>query len=35
VIANSINTTYQKDIIDDFVTQTQTQVLEYVPRSVT
>jgi nitrogenase iron protein NifH len=35
VIANSINQPYSKDIIDDFVKQTKTQVVEYVPRSVT
>lgn len=35
VIANSINTGYSKEIIDDFVAQTKTQVIEYVPRSVT
>ncbi len=35
VIANSINQPYSKDIIDDFVLQTRTQVVEYVPRSVT
>jgi nitrogenase iron protein NifH len=35
VIANSINQPYSKDIIDDFVFQTKTQVIEYVPRSVT
>jgi nitrogenase iron protein NifH len=35
VIANSINAPYSKDIIDDFVAKTQTQVVEYVPRSVT
>ncbi|MDR2191790.1 MAG: AAA family ATPase [Endomicrobium sp.] len=35
VIANSINKPYAKDIIDDFVLQTKTQVVEYVPRSVT
>ncbi|ACM20811.1 iron-sulfur cluster-binding ATPase, NifH/FrxC family [Geotalea daltonii FRC-32] len=35
VIANSVNTGYAKEIIDDFVTQTKTQVIEYVPRSVT
>jgi nitrogenase iron protein NifH len=35
VIANSINTTYQKDIVVDFVAHTQTQIMEYVPRSVT
>lgn len=35
VIANSINAPYAKDIIDDFVQKTKTQVMEYVPRSVT
>lgn len=35
VIANSINAPYAKAIIDDFVKQTSTQVVEYVPRSVT
>jgi nitrogenase iron protein NifH len=35
VIANSMGQPYSKEIIDDFVTQTQTQVVEYVPRSIT
>jgi nitrogenase iron protein NifH len=35
VIANSINAPYAKEIIDDFVRRTATQVMEYVPRSVT
>ncbi|QXE91365.1 nitrogenase iron protein [Geomonas subterranea] len=35
VIANSMNSDYHKAIIDDFVENTQTQVVEYVPRSVT
>lgn len=35
VIANSINQPYAKEIVDDFVKQTKTQVMEYVPRSVT
>lgn len=35
IIANSINQPYSKAIIDDFAQQTQTQVMEYVPRSVT
>ncbi|MCX7772068.1 MAG: nitrogenase iron protein, partial [Clostridia bacterium] len=35
VIANSINAPYAREIIDDFVKQTHTQVVEYVPRSVT
>jgi nitrogenase iron protein NifH len=35
VIANSINTDYARNIIDDFVARTSTQVMEYVPRSLT
>lgn len=35
VIANSINAPYSKEIIDDFVKQTHTQIVGYVPRSVT
>jgi len=35
VIANSINKPYSRDIIDDFVRLTGTQVVEYIPRSVT
>ena len=35
VIANSINTPYARDIVDDFVDRTKTQVVEYVPRSIT
>lgn len=35
IIANSINQPYSKDIIDDFALQTKTQVVEYIPRSVT
>ncbi|MBI1920997.1 MAG: nitrogenase iron protein [Geobacter sp.] len=35
LIANSVNSDYAKEIIDDFVAQTKTQVVEYVPRSVT
>jgi len=35
VIANSINAPYAKEIVDDFVKQTGTQVIGYVPRSVT
>jgi nitrogenase iron protein NifH len=35
VIANSINAPYAREIIDDFVAKTKTQVVEYVPRSVT
>ncbi|MDR2962027.1 MAG: nitrogenase iron protein [Bacteroidales bacterium] len=35
IIANSINSDYQKSIIDDFVDKTGTKVIEYVPRSIT
>jgi nitrogenase iron protein NifH len=35
VIANSMGTPYSRDIIDDFVAQTRTRVVEYIPRSIT
>lgn len=35
VIANSTNAHYSREILDDFVRQTHTKVVEYVPRSVT
>ncbi|MDR0853877.1 MAG: nitrogenase iron protein [Clostridiales Family XIII bacterium] len=35
VIANSISNDYQRAIIDDFVEKTNTQVMQYVPRSIT
>lgn len=35
VIANSINQGYSRDIVDDFVARTNTQVVQYVPRSIT
>jgi len=35
VIANSINSDFHHDIVDDFVARTKTQVVEYVPRSLT
>jgi nitrogenase iron protein NifH len=35
LIANSVNAPYAKEIIDDFVKHTSTQVVEYIPRSVT
>jgi nitrogenase iron protein NifH len=35
IIANSINQPYSKNIIDDFAKRTQTQIMQYVPRSVT
>jgi nitrogenase iron protein NifH len=35
VIANSVTSEYQRSIIDDFVARTNTQVMQYVPRSIT
>ena len=35
LIANSINAPYAREIVDDFVDRTKTQVIEYIPRSVT
>ncbi|MDR1136271.1 MAG: nitrogenase iron protein [Clostridiales Family XIII bacterium] len=35
VIANSITSEYQRAIIDDFVSRTKTQVMQYIPRSIT
>ena len=35
IIANSINQPYQKRIVDDFAQRTHTQIMAYVPRSVT
>ena len=35
VIANSINFGYAKSIVDDFADRTHTQIIEYVPRSIT
>jgi nitrogenase iron protein NifH len=35
VIANSVTSAYQRSIIDDFVARTKTQVMQYVPRSIT
>ena len=35
IIANSVNASYAKDILDDFAASTQTRIVEYVPRSVT
>jgi nitrogenase iron protein NifH len=35
IIANSINQPYAKSIVDDFAERTKTQVMQYVPRSVT
>jgi nitrogenase iron protein NifH len=35
VIANSVGLPYSKEILDDFITRTDTRVVEYIPRSVT
>jgi len=35
VIANSVNSPFQKRILDDFAARTKTQVMEYIPRSIT
>jgi nitrogenase iron protein NifH len=35
VVANSVSHPYQREIIDDFVNRTHTQVMQYVPRSIT
>jgi nitrogenase iron protein NifH len=35
IIANSISSGYQRSIVDDFVARTKTQVMQYVPRSIT
>jgi nitrogenase iron protein NifH len=35
VIANSINTPFHRNILDDFVARTRTQIMEYIPRSLT
>ena len=35
IIANSVNAPYAKHILDDFAERTETQIMEYVPRSVT
>jgi nitrogenase iron protein NifH len=35
VIANSMSHPFQREIVDDFVNRTHTQVMQYVPRSIT
>ncbi|MDR0905453.1 MAG: AAA family ATPase [Oscillospiraceae bacterium] len=35
VIANSISAGYSKEIVDDFAERTKTQIMEYIPRSIT
>lgn len=35
IIGNSINRPYDRQILDDFAENTNTQIMEYVPRSVT
>jgi nitrogenase iron protein NifH len=35
IIANSMQHPYQRDIVDDFAERTATQIMQYVPRSIT
>jgi nitrogenase iron protein NifH len=35
IIANSIDTSYAKEIVDDFAANTRTRIVEYIPRSFT
>jgi nitrogenase iron protein NifH len=35
IIANSMNTDFHREIIDDFADRTKTQIVQYVPRSLT
>jgi nitrogenase iron protein NifH len=35
IIANSMNTDFHRQIIDDFAERTKTQIVQYVPRSLT
>ncbi|CAH2598778.1 Nitrogenase iron protein 2 [Rhodovastum atsumiense] len=35
IIANSMNTDFHREIIDDFAARTQTQIVQYIPRSLT
>jgi nitrogenase iron protein NifH len=35
VIANSMTHPYQREIVDDFADRTHTQVMQYIPRSIT
>ena len=35
IIANSINTDFQREIIEDFAERTSTPIVQYVPRSMT
>lgn len=35
IIANSINQGYSREIVDDFAERTKTQIMQYVPRSIT
>jgi nitrogenase iron protein NifH len=35
IIANSMNSDFQREIIDDFAARTKTQVIQHVPRSLT
>ena len=35
IIANSINTDFQREIVEDFAARTSTPIVQYVPRSLT
>lgn len=35
IIANSINTDFQRDVIEDFAARTSTPIVQFVPRSLT
>jgi nitrogenase iron protein NifH len=35
IIANSMNVGYNREIIDDFAAKTETQIMQYIPRSIT
>ncbi|MDR2392794.1 MAG: nitrogenase iron protein [Treponema sp.] len=35
IIANSINQGYSREIVNDFADRTKTQIMQYVPRSIT
>ncbi|MDR1069961.1 MAG: nitrogenase iron protein [Gracilibacteraceae bacterium] len=35
IVANSMNAGYSRDIVDDFAARTKTQIVQYVPRSIT
>lgn len=35
IIANSVNQGYAREIVDDFARRTKTQIIQYIPRSIT